>query len=743
MAQLLLEILSEEIPARMQARAADDLKRLVCDGLKEAGLEFADAVAYATPRRLALVVEGLPQRQPDVSEERRGPQVGAPDKAIEGFLGSVGLTLDQCETREVKGKEFYFAVIDRKGRATESVLAPLLTSVINQFPWPKSMRWSNTLFTWVRPIHSLLGIFNGRPIAQSIGLGIHPSSRTESVESRIINLEFQVLTHGHRFMAPGPIEVTDFADYRDKLAAAKVVLDAGARAEIIKAGAEKLAVAEGLSLRDDPALLAEVAGLVEWPVPLMGTIDAEFMEVPAEVLTESMRAHQKYFALETAGGKLAPRFITVANIEAEDGGTAIIAGNERVLRARLADARFFWDQDRKVMLESRVAKLSEIVFHAKLGTVAEKVDRMESLAAELCEFIPGADRDKARSAAHLAKADLTTGMVGEFPELQGVMGRYYALNDGEHAEVAEAIAQHYSPAGPNDACPTAATALAVALADKIDSLVGFFAIDEKPTGSRDPFALRRAALGVIRMVTENGLRVPLAEMFGSSHDLHSEQHGLKGWENTIAAAAAKFEALEESQTDFLEAGTNIEFEKYLVIDLLHFFADRLKVQMRAHGVRHDLIAAVFATPKPDGGAEDDLVRLLARVAALAAFLETEDGANLLTAYKRAANIVRIEEKKDKTSYDGDIARDLLEQAEEGALYEALDLARGRVQALLAAENFTSAMEELAKLRPSVDAFFDSVTVNCDKKLLRANRLRLLGRIRAALNEVADFSRIEG
>lgn len=695
MAQLLLEILSEEIPARMQARAADDLKRLVADGLKQAGLDVVDAVAFATPRRLALVVEGIPEQQPDVSEERRGPQVGAPDKAVQGFLGAVGLTLDQCERREVKGKEFYFAVIEKKGRAAAEVLAEVLPEALAALPWPKSMRWGGGETRWVRPIHSILCVFAG-----------------QTVPIAFAGIEAGAETRGHRFMAPDAITVGDFADYRDKLGKAFVILDAGERAEIITSGTEALAAAEGLTLKDDPALLAEVAGLVEWPVPLMGSIDPDFMDLPEEVLTSSMRAHQKYFALEDKGGRLAPRFITVANMDAANGGAAVIAGNERVLRARLADARFFWDTDREVALESRVAKLEEIVFHAKLGTVAEKVDRMESLAAELCAFIPDSDRDKARSAAHLAKADLTTGMVGEFPDLQGVIGRYYALHDGEHAEVAEAIAQHYAPAGPNDACPNAPVAIAVALADKIDSLVGFFAIDEKPTGSRDPFALRRAALGVIRLVTENGLRLPLAEVFDAAERAYGETR--EGFQGDLDPA-----------------------------DLLAFFADRLKVQMRATGVRHDLIEAVFATPKPDGGTEDDLVRLLARVEALAQFLEREDGANLLVAYKRAANIVRIEEKNDKTSYDGDIARDLLEQEEEGALYEALDLARGRIEALLAAENFTGAMAELAKLRGPVDAFFDFVTVNCDNKKLRANRLRLLAQIRAALNAVADFSRIEG
>ena len=712
MAELLLEILSEEIPARMQARAADDLKRLVTQGLKDAGLEFSSAQAFATPRRLALTVDGLADQQPDVSEERRGPQVGAPDKAIEGFLGSVGLTLDQCERRDVKGKEYYVAVIDKKGEPTDRVLVRIINDTLAKFPWPKSMRWGHTIFSWVRPIHSILCLIAG-----------------DVVPVEFAGAEAGDSTRGHPFMAPKAVKVKDFADYQAKLGKAKVVLDGAERARIIKDGAEELAQAQGLKLRHDPALVAEVAGLVEWPLPLMGDIDAAFMDLPAEVLAESMRAHQKYFALETEDGALAPRFITIADTETSDGGKAVIAGNERVLRARLSDARFFWDQDRKSPLESRVAKLEEIVFHAKLGTVADKTDRMESLAAALCEYIPGADRDKARSAAHLAKADLSTGMVGEFPELQGVMGRYYALNDGESAEVAEAIAQHYSPAGPDDICPTAPVAMAVALADKIDTLVGFFAIDEKPTGSRDPFALRRAALGVIRVITENGLRMPLGTIFSKT-------------------LTGRFRNIVSGYTDRIMKERfggigSVPPEAYEMPDLLDFFADRLKVQMRVHGVRHDLIEAVFATPKPEGGAEDDLVRLLARVDALTAFLDSVDGANLLTAHKRAANIVAIEEKRDKVIYDGDVARDLLELEQERVLYEAIELARGRIEPLLGSENFTGAMAELAELRPSVDAFFDSVTVNCDNEKLRANRLRLLGHIRAALNAVADFSQIEG
>ncbi|MQA65331.1 MAG: glycine--tRNA ligase subunit beta [Alphaproteobacteria bacterium] len=691
MAELLLEILSEEIPARMQARAADDLKRLVAGALKDAGLAFSVAKAFATPRRLALVVDGIPERQPDVTDERKGPAVGAPDKAIEGFLGSVGLALDQCEKRDVKGKEFWFAVISRKGLATKDVLAEILPDVLAKLPWPKSMRWGAIEARWVRPIHSILVLFAG-----------------DVVNFTFAGMAAGNTTAGHRFLAPQAFTVRDAADYKAKLRAAKVILDSEERRERLLEDADRLAEAEGLRLRNDPALFEEVTGLVEWPVALMGRIDDAFMDLPAEVLTESMRAHQKYFALEMRDHKLAPRFVTIANMLTDDGGAAVVAGNERVLRARLSDARFFWDQDRKAKLESRVAKLAGITFHAKLGTVAEKVDRMESLAAELCEFIPGSDRDKARSAAHLAKADLTSGMVGEFPELQGIMGRYYALNDGEDADVAEAIAQHYAPRGPNDSCPTAPTAIAVALADKIDSLVGFFAVGEKPTGSRDPFALRRAALGVIRIITENGLRLPLYEV--------------------IRAAITPF------RSQIRETFDSVAVRH----DLIDFFEDRLKVQMREKGVRHDLIDAVFAL-----GGEDDLVRLLTRVDALTALLGTDDGANLLTAYRRAANIVAIEEKKDKIAYDGAVDEKLLTEPQEKHLNEVLAREEKALAQTLKAEKYGDAMAALAHLRAPVDAFFDHVTVNCDDRALRANRLRLLSRIRAALNRVADFSKIEG
>ncbi len=681
MAELLLEILSEEIPARMQARAGEDLARLVTDALKAAGLAFEKPRSFATPRRLVLVIDGIPEAQPDVKDERKGPAVDAPEKAIQGFLGSVGLSLDHCEKRDIKGKQFLFAVIENKGRATAEVLAEIIVGVLAAFPWPKSMRWGAGDARWVRPIQSILAVFAGR-----------------IVDFEFAGVRAGDVSQGHRFLAPVPFRVKDFADYQARLREAYVMLDAEDRREVLLTDADRLAEEEGLKVRNDHALFAEVAGLIEWPVALMGRIDDAFMDVPAEVLTESMRAHQKYFALETKDHKLAPRFITVANMLTDDGGAAVIAGNERVLRARLSDARFFWDQDRKVRLDSRVAKLGQITFHAKLGTVLEKVERVESLAAELCDFIPGADRNKATRAAHLAKADLTSDMVGEFPELQGVMGRYYALNDGEDADVAEAIAQHYSPKGPNDSCPTSPTAIAVALADKIDSLAGFFAVGEKPTGSRDPYALRRAALGVIRIVTENGLRLPLAKVF------------------KLADAAGK-----------LDVG-----------EMLAFFADRLKVQMREKGVRHDLIEAVFSL-----GGEDDLVRLLRRVDALTAFLGTDDGANLLTAYRRAANIVAIEEKKDKTAYDGAVDEKLLAEAQEKRLNEVLALEEQALALTLGEEKYGDAMAALANMRAPVDAFFDHVTVNADDKALRANRLRLLSRIRAALNRVADFSKIEG
>ncbi|WP_029007935.1 glycine--tRNA ligase subunit beta [Azospirillum halopraeferens] len=695
MPEFLIEFFSEEIPARMQARAADDLRRLVTDRLAAAGLTFGAVQAHSTPRRLALVVEDLPERTADVREEKKGPRVGAPEQALQGFLKSAGLeSAEQCEQRDTGKGVFYFAVTEKPGRDTAAVLAETIPAVMAEFPWPKSMRWSQTDVRWVRPLHAVLALFGGRTLDGSVPLGPRQGA-----------LSFTDTTRGHRFLSPEPFAVTGFADYAAKLRAAHVVLDRDERKAKIKADAEALAAAEGLVLKPDEGLLEEVAGLVEWPVVLMGRIDDSFMDVPQEVLITSMRTHQKYFALVDGNGRMAPRFVVVANTTTGDGGKAVVAGNERVLRARLSDAKFFWDQDRKVKLEERVPALADITFHARLGTVAQKVTRMQTLAGELARAI-GADVDAATRAALLAKADLVTGVVGEFPEVQGIMGRYYALGEGERPEVAEAVADHYRPVGPNDTCPTAPVSVAVALADKIDTLVGFFAIDEKPTGSKDPYALRRAALGIIRLVLENGLRLNLLEVFRAAHRLH----GADGLAPADGVAG----------------------------DLLAFFADRLKVVLRDRGVRHDLIDAVFAL-----GGEDDLVRLLARVQALQAFVGSEDGANLLTACKRASNIVRIEEKKDGTAHDRPVDAALLQQPEEKELYAALTGAAEQAAPLLAAEDFAGAMAALARLRGPVDAFFDTVTVNAEDPTLRVNRLRLLSQIRTTLNAVADVSRIEG
>ena len=713
MPELLLELFSQEIPARMQARAAEDLKRLVCERLTEQGLTFTSAASYATPRRLALVVEGLPEKQPDRTVEKKGPRVGAPDKAIEGFLKSAGLaSLDQCEKRNDGKGEVWFAVANQIGRQSTHVLGDLIASIVEELPWPKSMKWGESSFRWVRPIHSAIGIFRGEtislpPNAIPIGNKVFAEVIPDQPGPVQLYLALSSETRGHRFLAPAPFLVNSFDDYRTKLLAAKVILDPAERLASILKQARALAAREGLMLVEDAALADEVTGLVEWPVALIGKIDERFMELPPEVLTTTMRANQKYFTLNAGDGRLAPRFLIVANMETTDGGKAIVAGNERVLRARLSDAEFFWNLDRKTPLENRLGALEPIVFHARLGSLAEKSSRIETLAGKIARSVPGAEIDHVRRAARLAKADLTSGMVKEFPELQGVMGRYYAFNDGEHAEVADAIAEHYAPLGPNDRCPNAPVSVVVALADKIDTLAGFFGIGETPTGSKDPFALRRAALGVIRLVVENRLRLKLSAIFSDAMLLYGSRHG-------------------ETDARADDGG------------LLEFFADRLKVALREKGIRHDLIAAVFAL-----GGEDDLVRLLARVEALQKFLETDDGANLLVAYRRAANIVRIEEKKDKATYEGlpDVAK--LVEAPEKALQAALASAEATVKDATSREDFAGAMTAMAALRQPVDAFFDNVTVNSDDAGLRANRLRLLAQIRATLDRVADFSKIEG
>jgi glycyl-tRNA synthetase beta chain len=690
MAELLLELLTEEIPARMQSRAAEDLAALAREKLTAAGLVPTDVQTYSTPRRLTLLAEGLPERQADTTEERRGPRVGAPSNALEGFLKSAGLaSIDQCEARDTGKGVFYFAVIRRPGRAAAEVLPDLLREVVLDLPWPKSMRFPAAGFRWVRPMTSALSLLDGEVLPLALD-GVPVGDETR----------------GHRFLAPGKVTVRNFADYQRKLRDAHVMLRREDRRQAITLALYERAAEAQLTVKDDPALLDEVTGLVEWPVVLLGRIDAEFLSLPPEVLTTAMRTHQKYFACLDREGRLAPRFLVTANMIADDGGAAIVAGNERVLRARLSDARFFWEQDRKVALASRIPKLAERVFHARLGSMLDKAGRVMRLAEALAPLVPGAEGVKVRRAAELAKADLSTGMVGEFPELQGVMGRYYALGDGEPAEVAAAIAEHYSPLGPGDRCPSAPVSVAVALADKIDSLAGFFSIDEKPTGSKDPYALRRAALGVIRLILENRLRLPLRSLFQKAFAIGRE--GAYTFANDPTA------------------------------DLLGFFADRLKVHLRGEGVRHDLIAAIFAL-----GDEDDLVRLLARVAALDAFLKTDDGANLLVAYRRAANIVRIEEKKDGAVYPGEPDPKLLAEPAEATLAAELDRAARESGDALGREAFTAAMAALARLRGPVDEFFSRVTVNCENRELRANRLRLLAQIRDTLNRVADFSQIEG
>ncbi len=670
MPDLLLELFSEEIPARMQAGAAKDLERLMVGALSDRGLLFEAIRAFAGPRRLTLAITGLPVKQSDVREELKGPKVDAPLAAIEGFLKKTGLSKDQLTVQPTPKGDVYMAVIEREGRDTAAVLAEIIPDVMAKLPWPKSMRWKPGVTTrWVRPLHSILASFDGEPVAFSfagVSSGLH--------------------TRGHRFLSEGRIEARRFDDYERKLRAAHVILDTDERAAIIFEGVKQAAFVHGLEMIPDEGLLAEVSGLAEWPVILVGTIEDQFMGVPPEILQTSMRTHQKYFSLrDPRTGKMANRFALVANMIARDGGREIVAGNERVLRARLSDAKFFWDEDRKRRLESRVEDLKGIVFHAKLGTQYERVQRIVALAGEIAG-LTGADIEKAKRAALLAKADLTSGVVGEFPELQGVMGRYYALHDGEDAAVADAIRDHYKPVGPSDAVPTDRIAIAVALADKQDALIEFFRIGERPTGSGDPFALRRAALGLIRIILENRVRLKLN----------------------------------------------------LSENLLSFLADRLKVALKEKGTRHDLIDAVFSL-----GNEDDLVRLVARVEALQAFLKTDDGANLLAGYKRAANILKVEEKRDGHTWPGMVDEARLVEPAEKSLHTALAGAIDAIGPMVDAEDFEGAMREMAALRVPVDAFFDAVKVNADDPALRENRLNLLAKLRETLQRVADFSRIEG
>ena len=695
MPELLLELFSEEIPARMQQKAADDLRSLVTSALVEAGLTYEGAQSHGGARRLVLSVEGLDAKAADVAEERKGPRVDAPQPAIDGFLKSTGLALHQLKVQDDKKGKFYLAVIRRPGRAATDVIAELVPETIRKFPWPKSMRWGSGQLRWVRPLHSIVCTFDG-----------------EVVPFEIEGIVSGNITRGHRFMGSQSIEVRRFEDYAQKLHANKVVVDATARIETIRAEARNLAFAQGLELIEDEALLRETAGLVEWPVVLMGSFDESYLGVPPEVITTSIKNHQKCFALKIAStGKLANRYLMVANLVAKDGGKTIIAGNNKVIAARLSDARFFWDQDRKVSLEKWAEKLGAITFHAKLGSQGERVKRIEALAGEIAKTI-GADVEKAKLAARLCKADLVTGMVGEFPELQGLMGHYYALDQGIDAEVAGAIRDHYKPVGPSDTIPVSKVGLAVALADKFDTLVGFWAIDEKPTGSKDPYALRRAALGVVRILLEKSLRL----------ELYTE---------TFPRAFASL--LLTSATGNLS--TKLE-DIAPATDLLAFFADRLKVYLKEQGARHDLIDAVFAL-----GNQDDLLMIVKRVEALSSFLATDDGKSLLAGVKRASNILRIEEKKDGVTYNGAVETGKLIKHEEKALHSAITIASGQAHIGVQNEDFEAAMRALAKLRAPVDAFLENVMVN--DVSFRENRLRLLSRIRAATQEVADFSRIEG
>jgi glycyl-tRNA synthetase beta chain len=707
MPDLLFELFSEEIPARMQAKAADDLRRMVTDRLVAEGLVYDGAKAFATPRRLALTVHGIPPRQADLKEERKGPRVGGPQAAITGFLKSAGLaSLDEAKIqRDPKKGDFYVALIEKPGRATIDVLAEILPVVIRTFPWPKSMRWGERsaksgALSWVRPLHAITATF---------GL---ETEDPDVVKFAVDGIEAGQTTFGHRFMAPAAISVRRFEDYEAKLLDAKVVLDAERRKDSILEDARELAFAQGFELVEDQGLLDEVAGLVEWPVVLMGSFDKEFLSIPGEVIRATIRNNQKCFVvrdLKTA--KLADKFILTANIEASDGGQAIVAGNERVIRARLSDAKFFYETDLKTRLEDRLPKFDSIVFHEKLGTQGERIKRIEHLAAEIAPLV-GADVEKAKRAAHLAKADLLTEVVGEFPELQGLMGKYYALAQDEDASVAAACEEHYKPQGPNDRVPSDPVSVAVALADKIDTLVGFWAIDEKPTGSKDPYALRRAALGVIRLIVENNIRLDVVPAADKHFHEFVKASGSKDWNG--------------KQVD------------QRCIDLLSFFADRLKVQLREQGARHDLVDAVFALE-----GQDDLLMVVRRVEALGKFLDSDDGKNLLAGTKRAANILRIEEKRDSKSYDGAPNPALYSLPEEKTLAKAIDLAKAEAASAVAKEDFAAAMGAIAKLRPAVDAFFDKVKVNDDEPNVRENRLKLLNQIRAATRAVADFSRIEG
>jgi glycyl-tRNA synthetase beta chain len=750
MPDLLLELFSEEIPARMQAKAAEDLRRMVTDKLVAEGLVYEGAKAFATPRRLALTVHGIPARQPDLKDERRGPRLDAPEAAIAGFLKATGLaSVSEAKIqRDPKKGDFYIALIEKPGRAAIDVLAQILPVIIRTFPWPKSMRWGarsakSGALTWVRPLHAITATF---------GL---ETEEPDVVKFAVDGIETGQTTFGHRFMAPGAIQVRRFEDYDAKLLHAKVVLDPERRKDTILTDARQLAFAQGFELVEDPTLLDEVAGLVEWPVVLMGSFEKDFLSIPGEVIRATIRNNQKCFVVsDPKTGKLANKFILAANVETADGGKTIVGGNERVIRARLSDAKFFYETDLKNWREKNTDELLEkfqgIVFHEKLGTQARRIERIVELAETIAKFV-GAEPELVSRAAKLAKADLLSEVVGEFPEVQGIMGKYYALSCGESSSVAQAIEDHYRPQGPNDRVPTDSVSIAIALADKIDTLMGFWVINERPTGSKDPYALRRAALGVIRIILENELRIPLMDVFIPAHlEIRNEiEHQKldrladelqKLPPEILSTRRASRILLKLEKEAFPDELPEEEVEAALdeIFDLELFINDRLEAQLRSQGARYDLARAVFELDS-----EDDLLMIVRRVEALAAFLDTDDGKNLLAGTKRASNILAIEEKRDKRTFDGAPDPVLYGLPEEKALAKAIEQVKTEASAAVAKEDFAGAMSAMAKLRPAVDAFFDKVKVNDDDPKVRENRLKLLNQIRAATRAVADFSKIEG
>ena len=685
MADLLIELFSEEIPAGLQAPAAENLKKLLTNGMVEAGLTYANASAFHTARRLTLVVEGLLDASPTVQEERKGPKVGAPEQAINGFLRGAGLSMDDLEVRDDKKGQVYFAKITKPGRPAAEIVAEVLEATIRNFPWPKSMRWGSGSLRWVRPLQSILCVLSNEAEVSVVPLDVD-------------GIKAGNQTRGHRFMAPDAFAVSGFEDYETKLKRAKVILRADERQAAIWQEAQTQAFALGQSVVEDTGLLAEVAGLVEWPVVLMGQIDEEFLDLPPEVLKTSMKEHQKFFSVSNPKTGRIERFVTVANIEAADQGATILKGNQKVLAARLADAKFFWENDlreAKAGMGNWQVALENVTFHNKLGSQAAQIKRIAALARDLAPVV-GADPDVAEQAALVAKADLSSQMVYEFPELQGLMGRYYAEKAGMSADIAAACEAHYSPLGPSDDVPTAPVSVAVALADKLDTLTGFWAIDEKPTGSKDPFALRRAALGVIRLILDNHLTLPLADR--------------------LAAA---------------DAGAG-------AADLLGFFQDRLKTYLRDRGIRHDVIDACIAMPQ-----SDDLALLVKRAEALQGALGTDDGENLIQGFKRANNILSQAEEKDGVEYSFGADVKYAENEAEKVLFAALDSADKTIQPAMATQDFAAAMAAMATLRGPIDAFFEAVKINADSALVRRNRLNLLSRIRTTCLSVADLTKVEG